>query len=137
MNDPEVFEQEITVEQAHLDKLNHVNNVQFLQWIQDVAEGHWLQAAKPVWLEKYAWVALNHFIEYKKPAFLGDKLLIQTHVNEFTGPKSNRFVRITNPKTGDLIVQSSTWWCMIDRASSRPVRLPEEILESFEARNAN
>lgn len=133
MSNPQIFEQNISVTRAHLDELNHVNNVQYLQWIQDVAKEHWLEAAQAEWLEKYAWVALNHFIEYKKPAFLGDELLVQTHVHEFTGAKSKRLVRITNKKTGDLVVQSSTWWCMIDRETNKPMRLPAEMLKSFES----
>lgn len=133
MSKPKVYRQNTVVNKGHLDELNHVNNVQYLQWIQDVAKAHWLEAARPEWLEKYAWVALNHFIEYKKPAFLEDELLIQTHVHEFTGAKSHRFVRITNVKSGDLIVQSSTWWCMIDKETNKPARLPTEMLDSFEA----
>lgn len=133
MRTPKVFEQKTIVIDDHLDEMNHVNNVQYLQWIQDVAKAHWLEAAKPSWIEQYAWVTLNHFIEYKKPAFLGDELLIQTHVQEFTGAKSNRLVRFTNQKTNELIVQASTWWCMIDRKTNRPVRLPAEMLKSFES----
>ena len=132
MPEPQVFQQKLTVTASHLDEMNHVNNVQYLQWIQDVAKGHWEQAAAPIWLERYAWVVLNHFIEYKKPACLGNQLLIQTHVDSFTGPKSNRLVRITNEETQELIVQSSTWWCMIDRKTNRPVRVTQEMLTSFE-----
>lgn len=117
--------------EKHLDEMNHVNNVQYLQWIQDIAKSHWSQKANPIWLEKYAWVALNHFIEYKKPAFLNDELLIQTHVHSFEGVKSNRLVRISNKSTGELIVQSSTWWCMLDRETGKPARVLKEMVEAF------
>jgi len=131
MDKPNIFTQTIEVEKAHLDELNHVNNVQYLQWIQDVAKSHWEARADKIWLEKYAWVALNHFIEYKKPAFLNDKLLIQTHVHEFDGVKSNRLVRISNQETGNLLVQSSTSWCMIDRGRNKPTRVLESMVKAF------
>ena len=111
--------------------MQHVNNVRYLQWVQDVSEAHWTQAAKPEWLEQYKWVAINHFIEYKKPAFLGDQIQIKTHVHEHTGVKSNRLVRMFNITTGDLLMQSSSWWCMIDAKSLKPTRIPKEITETF------
>ncbi len=131
MDNPNIYQESITVTEDHLDELKHVNNVQYLQWIQDVAKHHWDLKGDPVWLEKYAWVALNHFIEYKKPAFLGDKLLLQTHVHSFEGVKSNRLVRITNEASGTLIVQSSTNWCMIDRATNKPSRVLKEMVDAF------
>lgn len=125
------FTFDIQVRPEHLDEMQHVNNVQYLHWIQDVAKLHWEREAKSEWLEKYAWVALSHHIEYKKPAFENDDLLAMTHVHEFSGPKSHRLVRIKNVKTEDLLVQSSSWWCMIDRSSGRPVRVPNEMIHLF------
>ncbi len=126
-----VFELDVVVKQKHLDEMNHVNNVQYLQWVQDVAKAHWESQALPEWLEKYAWFALNHFIEYKKPAFLSESLRLTTHVHEFTGVKSVRLVRIFNTKNNDLIVQAKTEWCMIDKKTLRPVRVPEDIVSPF------
>ena len=31
----------LKVEQAHIDKLSHVNNVVYLQWVNDISEKHW------------------------------------------------------------------------------------------------
>lgn len=131
MDKPNIFSETLVVDKSHLDELNHVNNIQYLQWVQDIAKHHWEAMADKDWLEKYAWVALSHFIEYKKPAFLGDELLIQTHVHEFEGVKSIRLVRISNQETGDLIVQSSTTWCMIDRSKNKPVRVLDTMIKAF------
>ena len=35
------FTQEIIVLKKHLDDLNHVNNVQYLYWAQEIAKSHW------------------------------------------------------------------------------------------------
>ena len=128
---PEVYEKRIIVKPEHLDDLNHVNNVQYLQWIQDIAKAHWEKKAKSEWLEDFVWVALSHQIEYKKPAFLRDKLLIQTHVHQFTGVKSHRFTRISNLETGQLLTQSATWWCMLNRESGKPSRVKQEMIDYF------
>ena len=131
MDNPEIFEQRIVVTEEHLDEMNHVNNVQYLQWVQEIAKAHWEKRAKTEWREKYAWVALSHNIEYKKPAVLGDELLLQTHVHEFAGVKSHRFVRIRNAKSGDLLTQCATWWCMLNKNTLRPKRVSSEMVESF------
>ncbi|NVK83774.1 MAG: acyl-CoA thioesterase [Cytophagia bacterium] len=131
MKEAKVFEMEIVVQQEHLDEMNHVNNVQYLQWVQDVAKAHWENAAMTHWLAEYAWVALSHHIEYKKPAFLGEELVLKTHVHEFTGVKSVRLVRVFRKETDELLVQSKTEWCMIRKDNLRPVRVPEEIAKPF------
>jgi len=131
MSEAKIFEMELVVQPQHLDEMNHVNNVQYLQWVQDVAKAHWQSAAMTHWLEEYAWVALNHFIEYKKPAFLNDQLILKTHVHEFTGVKSVRLVRIFKKETDELLVQAKTEWCMVRRDNLRPVRVPTEISAPF------
>lgn len=127
----QVFEMTLEVQLGDLDAMNHVNNVRYLQWVQDVAEAHWRKVAKPEWLEQYAWVVINHFIEYKKPALLGNRLIIKTHVNDNSGPKSQRLVRIFHAETEALLVQASTWWCLLDAKSQRPIRVTQELVEAF------
>ena len=128
---PQHYEMTLVVQPDDLDAMNHVNNVRYLQWVQDVAEAHWEKVGKPEMLEKYAWVVLNHFIEYKKPAVLGDELLIQTHVHENSGPKSQRLVRIYRAKDDVLLAQASTWWCLLDAKSMRPTRVTQELIDTF------
>ena len=129
---PQIYEIQLKVTEGDLDAMQHVNNVRYLQWVQDVAEAHWKKVAQPEWLENYAWVVLNHFIEYKKPALLGDEVKITTHVHENTGPKSNRLVRIHNAKTEQLLVQASTWWCLLDAKTGRPLRVTDELVRAFQ-----
>ncbi|MDO7599401.1 MAG: thioesterase, partial [Flavobacteriaceae bacterium] len=40
------YTQEVTVTESHLDQLQHVNNVQYLQWVQDIAGAHWQSLIK-------------------------------------------------------------------------------------------
>ncbi len=128
---PPIYEMSLMVQEDDLDAMNHVNNVRYLQWVQDAAEAHWQNVGNPEMLEKYAWVVINHFIEYKKPAVLGDEILIKTHVHENTGPKSNRLVRIYRAKDEVLLAQASTWWCLLDAKTSRPIRVTQELIDTF------
>ena len=125
------FEAQIKVSAEDLDELNHVNNVQYVNWVNDVAKWHWEKNATETILNKYYWVVLNHTIVYKSSALLNDKLDIITFVKKSKGVKSTRIVEIYNSKTNKQIIQSETIWCLMDRNSNRPTRIPSEIINLF------
>ena len=126
-----VFEKTITVSKEDIDDLNHVNNVRYVQWVQDIAKEHWLTYVSKAVLETYSWFLVNHFIEYKSQALLGDKLLLKTYVPKVEGVSTTRHVEITNAKTDQLIVSSKAKWCLIYSKTQRPTRITKEIAELF------
>lgn len=127
----QVFEKTITVSEDDIDDLNHVNNVRYVQWVQDIAKDHWLAYATKDILETYSWFLVNHFIEYKSQALLGDTLLLKTYVPLVEGVSTTRHVEIINAETKQLIVNSKAKWCLIDNKTQRPTRIIAEIAELF------
>ena len=125
------FEKTITVTKDDIDDLNHVNNVRYVQWVQDIAKDHWLAYATKDILETYSWFLVNHYIEYKSPALLGDQLLLKTYVSKVGGVSTIRHVEITNLKTQQLIVSSKAKWCFMDSKTQRPTRITPEISKLF------
>ncbi|WP_339753505.1 thioesterase family protein [uncultured Winogradskyella sp.] len=126
-----IFEKTITVSKADLDELNHVNNVRYVQWVQDIAKEHWLTYVSKEILETYSWFLVNHFIEYKNQALLGDQLLLKTYVPKVEGVSTIRHVEIFNTKTGQLIVNSKAKWCFINSKTQRPTRITPDIANLF------
>jgi acyl-CoA thioester hydrolase len=125
------YTQEVTVTEAHLDELQHVNNVQYLQWVQDIAGAHW-QSLIANSKETYGlWVVRSHHIEYKRQAKLGDTLLIETHVALTEGFLSERKVRFYLTGTKTHVAQCSTQWCYLDPASQKLLRIPQNIRTLF------
>jgi len=127
----QIFKNNITVSKDDIDDLNHVNNVRYVQWVQDIAKEHWLTFATKNILEAYSWFLVNHFIEYKSQALLGDKLLIKTYVPTVEGVSTIRHVEIINAETDRLLVKSKAKWCLIDSKTQRPTRIIPEIAELF------
>ena len=125
----EIYTKTITVESPHIDGLNHVNNVVYLEWVQDMGNYHWQANTNGKYDAQYAWVALDHFIEYKRPAVLGDELIATTYVEKCEGARSIRHVEFH--KDGKLVCRSKTNWAFIERKRGRPVRIPDEITELF------
>lgn len=126
-----VFTQTIQVEPKHIDALNHVNNVVYLQWVQEVAEAHWLSVATDAMKQQYAWVVLKHEIEYLAPAFLHDVLQAKTWVAESAGVRSVRKVELINQQTGKPVARASTTWCLLDAITLKPRRIEKEIYSLF------
>lgn len=106
----QIFEKLITVSQDDLDELNHVNNVRYVQWTQDIAKEHWLQYATEEIRNDFFWVLLNHHIEYKNPAILNDVVKLKTYVIKAEGVTSTRVVEMYHNKTNKLLVKSETHW---------------------------
>ncbi|MDG1054506.1 MAG: thioesterase [Flavobacteriaceae bacterium] len=125
------FEQSILVEESHLDELQHVNNVQYLQWVQDIAGAHWQHLIRDNPTEFGLWVVRSHHIEYKRQAKLGDRLRVITHVELTEGFLSERRVRFFLEDSNTLVAQCSTQWCYLDPTSQKLLRIPEEVHAIF------
>ncbi|MBC2845401.1 acyl-CoA thioesterase [Winogradskyella flava] len=128
----QIFEKTIVVSKDDLDQLNHVNNVRYVQWVQDIAEAHWLQNATNSILDNVFWVLVNHQIDYKSQAVLGDQLLVKTYVTRSEGITSERIVEFINKTTDKLIVKSITKWCLLSTKTKRPKRITPEIAKLFD-----
>ncbi len=127
----QTFETHIVVSQNDLDNLNHVNNVRYVQWVQDIAEQHWMSKTSEDIREKYFWILLKHHINYKNPAILGDVLKVVTYVKKSEGIRSIRIVEIYNKTTGKLLVSSETTWCFMNSQTNKPARITQEIFDLF------
>lgn len=115
-----------------LDDLNHVNNVRYLEWVQDISAGHWKKNASIAQQKLFIWVVRKHEITYYNAAKLGDEILLETHIAQSKGPISTRKVEIKHNKTKTLLVSASTDWCLVSPKTMRPVRIPEEIERLFQ-----
>lgn len=125
------FTKNITVTEDDLDELNHVNNVRYIDWVNSVAKSHWLENAPKSITDKYFWILLSHTIDYKKPAFLNDELVLKTYVRDIKGVTCIRIVEILNAKTNTLLAKSETKWCFMASKTFRPARITEDILKLF------
>lgn len=125
----EVYTHIQKVEPHHIDDLNHVNNVVYLEWVQDMGNYHWTEKTKGQYDKEFAWVVLDHFIEYKRPSVLGDELVATTWVEKCEGARSIRHVEFH--KEGKLVCRSKTNWAFIDREKVRPLLIPDKIANLF------
>ncbi|WP_339611153.1 acyl-CoA thioesterase [uncultured Planktosalinus sp.] len=125
------FQSEITVPASAIDNLKHVNNVVYLQWVQDVAEQHWNESTDSALREKLAWVVVNHFIEYKAPAFEKEVLILKTRVEKYSGVTSERHTEIIRKADNKLLAKAKTLWCLLDITTGKPMRITKDLIVLF------
>ena len=129
-----VFRTDLTVPESAVDVNRHVNNVAYVQWMQDAATAH--AAATGCTSHTRAvhatWVARSHKIEYLAPAHAGDPIQVLTWVCDFRKVRSLRkykFIRITDRV---VLARGETVWVFVDIRSGRPRSAPPEILALFQ-----
>ncbi|MDT0607307.1 acyl-CoA thioesterase [Croceitalea rosinachiae] len=121
----------LTVTEKDLDDLRHVNNVRYLDWIQQISKEHWQYKADESLQKQFVWVVRKHSIIYHSAAKLNDQLLLETEIINSKGPISVRRVIIKDNKAAKLVVTSETDWCLINPVSMKPVRIPDSIKNLF------
>jgi len=127
----EIFEYHFTVPKSAIDDMGHVNNVVYLQWVQDIAKKHWQSKTNKTIQNRYVWVVLNHFIEYHHPTFENEKITIQTWIDNYRGVKSERHTKIINTTSQKVLVSAKTSWCLLYKETLRPARITDEISTLF------
>jgi len=130
---PDVYRYDISVSGEVIDDNDHVNNVAYVQWMQDAATCHSDSAgcARATRDAGAVWVARTHFIEYLRPAFAGDRIEVLTWVSNFrraTSLRKYKFVRIAD---GTVLSRGETDWVFVDGDTGRPRNIPEHIRSTF------
>jgi acyl-CoA thioester hydrolase len=120
----------VKVIKDHLDDLNHVNNVQYLLWAQDIAKAHW-QKINEIIKDEGVWMVRSHEVEYRLGGFLDEEIGIETYVKNVRGPLSRRVVEFYNNKNAQLMVRCETQWCYVDLASRKPIKVSTRIKDLF------
>ena len=126
-----VFEMTLIALPEHIDELGHVNNAVWVQWMEQVAVAHWRSVADPAHQDDYFWVVVRHEIDYLRAALEGEKIVARTWAGD--APRGARFDRHMEfiGEDGKPRVRAVSWWAIIDKATGRPVRVPEEVVAPF------
>jgi acyl-CoA thioester hydrolase len=75
-----------------------------------------------------AWVVRSHFIEYLRPAFAGDEIVIFTWAASLALREASRRHLFRHADDHRVLARAETKWVYVDLKSGRPKRIPEELL---------
>ena len=129
-----IYSYEFTVPSDALDENGHVNNVRYVQWMQEAAVRHYESLGGIPLTQAIAatWVVRSHNIEYLRPAFAGDRIELQTWVVNIRRVRSIRRYRFIRLADGKLLVKGETDWVFVDAKTGAPVAVPEQIIQIFQ-----
>jgi len=125
------FEIRMVVQPSDIDAMGHVNNVVYLRWMQDAAAAHWEAAAPADLRGLVSWVVVRHEIDYKAPAFDGERLVARTWVGEPTGATWERFIEIRHSEGDRLLARGRSVYAALDRITGRPRRVDATLRAPF------
>ena len=131
---PQVHEYEIEVDPSLIDANGHVNNVEYVRWMQDAAVRHADERGLTAATRDAGatWVVRAHHVEYLRPAVAGDRLRVQTWVADFRRAFSLRRYRFVRAGDGEVLAKGETDWVFVDVARGRPRSVPVELMGMFE-----
>jgi acyl-CoA thioester hydrolase len=129
-----IYCHELTIPAEAEDFNGHVNNVEYLRWMQDAAVQHSLAngcngATTAVGA---TWVVRTHKIEYLKPAFAGDRVAVLTWVANVRRVQSLRKYRIIRRSDKALLVEGETDWVFVDAVKGTLRSIPENVKAKFD-----
>ena len=128
-----VYRHEFTVSQDAMDQNGHVNNVIYVQWMQDVAILHCdaTGGTEATQAAGATWVARSHQIEYLKPAFAHEAVLALTWVVDFRRVRSLRRYRFVRQNDNTVLARGETDWVFVDAKKGRPRKIPDSVSRLF------
>jgi acyl-CoA thioester hydrolase len=109
----------------------HVNNLVYVRWVQDAAVAHWEALTSAATRAAVAWVLLRHEIDYRRPAVLGDEVVVRTAVGHLEGLTFERHTEVRRARDGVVLARSRTLWCPIDPRTGRPRRVGDDLRALF------
>lgn len=130
-----VYSKIITIPTTAIDENGHVNNVAYVQWMQDIAVEHYesIGGTNPMQLVGATWVVREHKIEYLLPAFAGEEIEIRTWVENIRRVRSLRKYEFIRKSDAKILVKGETDWVFVDVKTGAPRAIPEEVSRVFAA----
>lgn len=114
---------------AHIDFMGHVNNANYLTWVQDAVIAHWEKFAPAQAVTDHLWVALKHEITYRRPAFLEDDIIAEVLLEKIHGARA--FYNTVIRRGEEVVAEIASSWCCVDAGSQRPVRIAKDVAAHF------
>ena len=130
-----IYSKTFTIPESAIDENGHINNVAYVQWMQDIAVEHYesIGGTNPMQLVGATWVVREHKVEYLLPAFAGEEIEIKTWVENIRRVRSLRKYEFIRRADGKVLVRGETDWVFVDVKTGVPRAIPEEVSRVFAA----
>jgi len=128
------YSKSIIIPKESIDENGHVNNVAYVQWMQNIAVEHYeaIGGISPMQAVGGMWVVREHRIEYLLPAFESEEIEIRTWVENVRRVRSLRQYEFVRKADNKVLVKGETDWVFVDAKTGVPKAVPEEVIKVFQ-----
>lgn len=113
---------------SDLDPLGHVNNVAYHDYLQEARMGL-IGELSAVVNDDYAQIVVSQEIRHVKPlGYAREPVVIEASVTDMARTSYSIVYRILDDE-GDVAAEGRTKLAVVDPASGRPIRMPEDLRE--------
>ena len=125
---------EMIVPETTIDTNRHVNNVHYIQWMQDAALAHSAALGWPQ--ERYmnigqTWIIRSHSIEYLQPTYAGDAISIFTWITSMQKIRCLRKFKFFRPLDNITLATAATQFVFCDIETGKPLPIPREVQNAY------
>lgn len=134
-NSYSIFETEIAVRPDDIDMNNHVHNSRYLDLVL-AARYSQMKNNYGMSMDEFierglGWVVNTCFIQFKRPLFLGDTVLVKTGIDSYGTTSVKVRFEIIRKETGKVSADGYFDYTMINLATGRAEKLPEDIIKKY------
>jgi acyl-CoA thioester hydrolase len=131
---PRIHCRRLRVGPESIDALDHVNNREYLRWMEEAAVEHSTLRGWP--LDRYlalgsSWMAMSHFLEYLRPAFLDDEVTVYTWIGDWDARTSRRRYEVVRDRDRKALARGETRWAFVELASGRACDIAAGVRADF------
>lgn len=131
---PLTHERTFRVRHYECDMYGHVNNTNYLRYMQEAAFDASTAAGYDT--ARYAamgrqWLVRETDLEYLRPLRYGDSVRVKTWVADFRRVRSRRRYELYRVTDNELVARAHTDWVFLDAATGQPATIPQEMIAAF------
>lgn len=128
---------EVPVRFSDTDGLGHVNNANYLSFLEVARVDYLHKVLGLVKIEDFGIIIARIEIDYKSPVLHHEKVLVGCRVSEIGGASITMEYRLEDKATGRLVANAKSVAVSFDYALNRPVRVSDEWRKKMEDFDGN
>ncbi|MBJ3814821.1 YbgC/FadM family acyl-CoA thioesterase [Shimwellia pseudoproteus] len=124
----------IKVRGYHLDVYQHVNNARYLEFLEEARWEALEQEESFRWMVDHhiAFVVANININYRKPAVLGDRLIVTSTLQQLNGKSGVLSQVITREPDGVTVADALITFVCVDLTTQKALPLEGELRDKLD-----
>jgi acyl-CoA thioester hydrolase len=134
---PDPFVIEVLASPDTIDSYGHVNNTVYIGWLEACAWAHSEAVGIPEsrCLEIQRGMAVRNLnVDYLAACYEGDRILVADWLVANDGRlRATRRFQLINATRGQVAMRAEVLYVCMNLATGRPVRMPVEFLEAYQA----